>query len=132
MNFRYSIVTLWILVGLVGHASAEPRYPELLGDWSANTSFANCTPCVLSIQGVRDDGQLVLKTLMAGDFVESGGQVTRDGGQIAVHITLADGHSLDLSVSKSGKYLEGFGHSYAQHGGGAGAPINFRRVKPRK
>ncbi len=129
MNFRYSLVTLCILLGVAGNAIAEERYPELIGDWSG-TGFPGCSPCLLSIQGVQDDGQLVLKSSVVGDLVESWGRVTRDGEKIDVRITLADGSTFDLRLSRSGKYLEGTFLSYAQHGDGI--IVSLTRVKAQK
>ena len=120
------VMMLVVLVGVVCSAVAQQRYPELIGEWMG-TGVGNCTPCIINIQDVQENGQLVLQSSVAGDREESWGKVTRDGDQINVHITLAGGSTFELTPSRSGKYLQGSFRFQAQAGGSS--PINLTRVK---
>ena len=120
------VMMLGILVGVVCSAVAQQRYPELIGEWMG-TGVGNCTPCIINIQDVQDNGQLVLQSSVAGDPVESWGQVTRDGDKINVRITMAGDSTFELSPARSGKYLQGSFRFQAQAGGSS--PVSMTRVK---
>ena len=90
MRERHHVCALWsvigcLLAGCVWSASAQQQYSELIGDWYG-TGVPGCPPCQVSIQGVQDDGKLILRSSIAGDYVESWGEAKRDGDRIDVHL----------------------------------------------
>ena len=126
MYVRYGLIIGCLLVGFVWSASAEQQYSDLIGDW-LGTGVPGCSPCQVSIQGVRDDGTLILRSTMAGDYVESWGEAKRNGDRIDVHVVMAGGSTFDLTLSKDGEFLQGFAESYSRDRRGL---ANLKRVKP--
>ena len=97
---KWYVFTLFLLVGLVRSASAQQQVdPRLVGDW--RTYDGPCRPCVLSIQ---KNG--TVKFNHTGTALEVvGAQITPDPGVILV---LPLSGKLDLSLTKSSKYLVGY------------------------
>ena len=90
---------LFLLMGLVCSASAQQVDPKLVGDW--RTYDGPCRPCVLTIQ---KNG--TVKFNHSGTMLEVvGSQITADPG---VKLTLPLSGTLDLSLTKSSKYLVGY------------------------
>jgi hypothetical protein len=125
MYVRSGLLIGCLLVGLVWSASAQQKYSELIGDWHG-TGVAGCAPCQVSIQGVQDDGKLILKSSIAGDYVESWGEAKHDGDRIDVHLVMSGGSTFDLRLSKNGEYLQGFAESYTGQSTGG---VSLKRVK---
>ena len=131
MKSGYGLVIGCILLGFVSGVHAEQKYAGLIGDW-IGTGVLNCSPCQISIQGIQDDGKLILQSSIAGDPVESWGEAKHDGEKIGIHIEMAGGSIFDLTLSKSGEFLQGLAQSYARQGAGGGIGANFRRVPSKK
>ena len=125
MHVRSGLLIGSLLVGLVWSASAEQNYAALIGDWRG-TGVPGCSPCQVSIQGVPENGQLILRSSMAGVYVESWGTAKRDGKSIVVHIILSGASTLDLKLSKNGEFLQGFAESYTRERRGS---VSLHRVK---
>jgi hypothetical protein len=125
MHVRYGLMIGCLLVGFVWSASAQQKYSDLIGDWLA-TGVPGCSPCQVSIQGVKDDGTLIVRSTMAGDYVESWGEAKRDGERIGIHLVMAGGSTFDLTLSKDGEFLQGFAESYSRDRRGM---ANLKRVK---
>ena len=125
MYVRYGLMIGCLLVGLVWSASAQQQYSELIGDWHGTGVFG-CSPCQVSIQGVQDDGTLILKSSIAGDPVQSWGEAKRDGDRIDVRLVMSGGSTFDLRLSKNGEYLQGTAESYTSDRTGT---VNMKRVK---
>jgi hypothetical protein len=104
MRILYGMIMVGVLVGFVWDVSAQPQSSELLGDWRGYNS--PCTPCLIRITDIKEDGQLVLRFEIATDRTEAWGRVT-EGKRAGVNITTAGGHQLDLELSKNGKRLQG-------------------------
>jgi hypothetical protein len=124
MHVRYGLMIGCLLVGVVWSASAAQQYSDLIGDWRG-TGVPGCSPCLVSIQGVQDDGQLILRSSVAGAYVESWGAAKRDGARIAVHLVLSGGSTFDLTLSKNGKFLQGSAESFTQERRGN---VSLKRV----
>ena len=105
MRILYGMIMVGALVGLVWGVSAQSKSSDLLGDWQGYNH--PCTPCLISITDIKEDGQLVLRFEIATDRTEAWGRVTNDGKREGVNITTAGGHQLNLELSKNGKQLQG-------------------------
>ena len=125
MYVRYGLIIGCLLVGFVWRAGAEQNYSDLVGDWRG-TGAPGCSPCQVNIQGVQDDGTLILRSFLAGDYVESWGTAKRDGERIDVHLVLSGGSTFDLTLSKNGAFLQGFAESYS---GDRRGTVNLTRIK---
>ena len=125
MHVRYGLLIGCLLVGFVWSANAQQKYSELIGDWHG-TGVSGCSPCQVSIQGVQEDGKLILKSSIAGDPVESWGEAKHDGDRIDVHLVMSGGSTFDLTLSKNGEYLQGTAESYTRERTGT---VNMKRVK---
>ena len=125
MHVRYGLMIGCLLVGFVWSANAQQKYSELIGDWHGTGVFG-CSPCQVSIQGVQEDGKLILKSSIAGDPVESWGEAKHDGDRIDVRLVMSGGSTFDLRLSKNGEYLQGTAESYT---GDRRGTANLRRVK---
>ena len=96
---KWYVLALLLLVGFVWSASAQQVDPKLVGDW--RTYDGPCRSCVLSIQ---KNG--TVKFNYSGTALEVvGSQITADPG---VKLTLPLSGTLDLSLTKSSKYLVGY------------------------
>ncbi len=129
MRMLNGLLMVGVFVGLVWGASAQPKPSELLlGDWKGYAG--QCSPCLISITDIKEDGQLVLRFEMGADQIEAWGRVTRHGKRDGVDITTAGGHKIDLELSKSGKRL--YGTFTLEAGHGTGVNISLDRVRPQK
>ena len=127
MRMLHGMIMVGVFVGLVWSASAQPKSSALLGDWRGYAG--QCSPCLISITDIKEDGQLVLRFEMGKDQMEAWGRVTH-GKRDGVDITTAGGHKMDLELSKSGKRLYGTFTLEARHG--TGVNISLDRVRPQK
>jgi hypothetical protein len=125
MYVRYGLMIGCLLVGFVWSASAQQQYSELIGDWHGR-GVPGCSPCQVNIQSVQEDGKLILKSSIAGDYVESWGEAKRDGDRIDVHLVMSGGSTFDLTLSKNGEYLQGTAESYTGQSTGG---VSLKRVK---
>lgn len=105
MRILYGAIIVGVLVGLVWGVSAQAQSSELLGDWRGYNH--PCSPCLIRITDIKEDGQLVLRFEIGTDRTEAWGRVTHAGKRAGVNITTAGGHQLDLELSKNGKRLQG-------------------------
>jgi hypothetical protein len=128
MRILYGMIMVGALVGLVWGVSAQSKSSDLLGDWQGYNH--PCTPCLISITDIKEDGQLVLRFEIATDRTEAWGRVTHEDKQPGVKITTAGGHQLDLELSKNGKRLQGI-FTY-QGRPERGTMISLDRVPPQK
>ena len=127
MRIRYGTIIVGVLVGLVWGAAAQPQSSELLGDWQGYNH--PCSPCLIRIMDIKEDGQLVLRFEIGTDRTEAWGRVT-EGKRAGVNITTAGGHQLDLELSKNGKQLQGI---FADQGRPeSGTMVSLDRVPPPK
>jgi hypothetical protein len=94
------VLTLCLLVGVVGGASAqrEPIDPKLVGTWE--THDGPCSPCLLTIQ----DGGRVSFTQAGSDIQVVFSRGTPEPG---IDLIFPLGGKVDLVLSKSGHYLVG-------------------------
>src|SRR5262245_23943780 len=90
------VLALFLLVGFVWSASAQQVDPQLVGNW--RTYDGPCRPCVLTIQ----KNGTVKFNYSGTDLEVVGSQITPDPG---VKLTLPLSGTLDLSLTKSSKYL---------------------------
>ncbi len=127
-QYCYGLVTFCILVGLVDNAVADQKLPQIMGEWT-ETSTTICLPCTFTITRVADDGKLDLTFVSGNSPVEAWGQVTRNKGKLGVHITLADGTTLELESWKAGKSLMGTLYASVR---GSGTIVSFYRPKKKK
>ena len=129
MRSRYGLVMLGVILGLICSAIAEPGYTQLIGTW--NRYGTGCTPCILKIEEVKRDGQLVAKYFGKSSWVEGWGRASMRKEKIAVDVTLAGGGKLQLELTKNAKMLAGFAVPSNEDAGSSSA--SFSRVtKPGK
>jgi hypothetical protein len=128
MRIRYGTIIVGVLVGLVWGVSAQPQSSDLLGEWQGYNH--PCSPCLIRITDIKEDGQLVLRFEIGMDKTEAWGRVTHEGKRPGVNITTAGGHHLELELSKNGKQLQGT-FTLASNPG-SGTMISLDRVPPQK
>ena len=124
MRFLYGWAVLTTIMVLAVGATAESGYTTLVGTWKRFGS--GCTPCILEIEQIKNDGEVVAKYFGLNSWVEGWGRASMKHEKIEVNITLAGGGRLDLRLNKKGNELEGFAVPYSEPGAvGTGS---FKRV----
>jgi hypothetical protein len=113
---KWSVLTLFLLVGFVWSAGAQQADPRLVGDWE--TTDGPCKPCILKVQ---QNGAMKFFFPADNELEIFAARVTPEPG---VDLMLPLGGKLELGLTKSSNMLVGY---YTDRFGSHKDPVMFRR-----